>query len=369
MRKYLFLGLIIKLIIIVFTQHDDLIYTWRIPYLFFPNLNAVGTYYGPLTYITFGILSPVYFISKYVGIWILKIPYLLVDIYILMLLLKLTPKSIHKKVLIFWWINPIVIFSTYALGQLDIIMSATLVLAVALAKKSHVSSMLSLGAGIAYKTMTLPLLIPASLILEKEPFQRAKMLALGVLVPIILTLLFWIFYRSSLSDAYFPSGTIFYPQLSLKPDAIWEYFSLVIGATGYLSAQLLLLKNKIKKVYFPEVLFSSLSFVLIALPLYSLHRYMVLIPLLVLVAVRYQKVKSLTLIIFLLFFGYVYVWRLQWGLVVHLYPQVAHFPALREFTAPLIDYENLAFVFRVIADSLILSLSVLSLKKTFAADK
>jgi len=233
MKKYFLLGLLIKFLFVVFTFHLDTLFIWERPAHFIQNLHTISSYYGPLTYITFGMLSPIYFLSQNIGYWILKIPYLFVDIYILYLLLKMSPKAIHKKVLVFWWLNPIVIFSTYAMGQLDIILSLCVVLSVYVAKRHHVFSILSLGAGVAYKTMTLPLLISSSLILEKNLVKRIEMIAIGISVPLLLGILFWLPSHQNISNTYFPTGIIFYPKLSMTPDAIWEYSSLFIGIIGF----------------------------------------------------------------------------------------------------------------------------------------
>jgi len=365
MKKYCLLGLAVKLIFIFFAFHNDLIFIWERPAHFFENIHTIGSYYGPLTYITFGILSPIYFLSQYIGYWILKVPYLFVDTYILYLLLKMSPEAIHKKILIFWWLNPVVIFSTYAMGQVDIILSLSVVLSVYFSKRRRIFSILSLGAGVAYKTMTLPLLIPLSIILEKSTIGKIKMAAIGLSVPVLLAILFWLPAHSNIANTYFPTGIIFYPKLSMTPDSIWEYSSLLAGTISYLAIQYLLIKNKTHISNLAPVFFASLAFVIITLPIYSMFRYTLLMPLLVLVSLKMKKALALTLILILLPLGYLYIWPLEWGLIAHIYPEAKNLPALREWVAPLVNYENIAFVFRVIADSLIFYLAVISCRKIF----
>lgn len=365
MKKYFLLGLLIKSLFVVFTFHLDTLFIWERPAHFIQNLHIIGSYYGPLTYITFGVLSPIYFLSQHIGYWVLKTPYLFVDLYILYLLLKISPKAIHKKALIFWWLNPIVIFSTYAMGQIDIILSLSVILSVYVAKRHRAFSILSLGAGVAYKTMTLPLLIPSSLILENNLVKRIEMIVIGISVPLLLGILFWLPSHPNISNTYFPTGIIFYPKLSMTPDSIWEYSSLLLGTIGFFAVQYLLIKNKTHISNLAHVLFVSLAFVIIALPIYSVFRYTVLIPLLVLVSLKVEKALMLPLILILLPLGYLYVWPLEWGLIAHIYPQAKNLPALREWVSPVVNYENVAFLFRVIADSLIFYLAIVSLKKTF----
>lgn len=365
MKKFFILGLFIKFFIIIFTYRYDLIFIWERPAFFLQNLHTIGSYYGPLTYITFGILSPIYFLSQHVGYWVLKIPYLLVDIYILFLLLRLSAKHLRKRVLIFWWLNPVVIFSAYAMGQLDIILALCVALSIFLARKNDISSALSIGGGVAYKTMTLPLLIPLTLVLKKKLKDRIKIFTAGLSVPVLLALMFWLPSHADVSNTYFPTKMVFYPQLLLTPDSVWEYFCLIVGLISYLILQYYLIKHKYSISNLGDILFSSLAFFIIALPIYSVFRYTVLIPLLVLVSLKNKETFTLTLIILLLMFGYVYTWPLQWGLIAHIYPQAAGIPALRELVAPYFNYENVAFVFRIGADSLIYYLAIVAVKKVF----
>jgi len=365
MKKLFILGLLIKILLIFTAFHSDLIYTYEIPSHFFKNLNQLGTYYGPLSYITFALLSPLYFLSAHVGFWILKIPYLLVDISVLYVLLKISKNVIHKKILIFWWLNPIVIFSTYALGQLEIILCLCVVLSIYSAFRNKILSMVFLGVGVAYKSMTLPLLIPSALILEKSPKKRILIMLAGLLIPIFLAALFWFPTRSGITNNYFPTGIIFFPKPELSFSTIWEYLAFGIGVVGFIATQILLFKYKKNTADFINMLFASLGFIIVALPIYSIHRYMVLMPLLILFSLNNKKEKFLALILVTLTLGYIYVWRLQWGLFVHIYPQATNLPALREFVSPIINYENAAFLFKVTADSLILYLAAASLSLTF----
>lgn len=365
MKKLFIFGLLIKFFFIITAYHNDLIYTYEIPSHFFQNLNSLGTYYGPLSYITFALLSPLYFLSFHIGYWILKIPYFFLDLLTLYLLLKLTNLAIHKKILIFWWLNPIVIFSTYALGQLEIIMSLCVVLSVYAVRKSKMLSIFFLGVGVAYKSITLPLLIPSTLVLETKFRKRIEAFLIGLSIPVLLGLLFWLLTSSNVTNNYFPAGIIFFPKPSFSPDAVWEYLELVIGTVGFFLTQFLLLKYSKSVNNLISALFISTAFIIVALPVYSVHRYMVLIPLLILFSLKNNKTKILALIIVLLTLGYIYVWRLQWGLFVNSFPQVKDFPALREWFSPVTNYENVAFIFRVIANLLILYLAATALSKTF----
>jgi Gpi18-like mannosyltransferase len=59
------------------------------------------------------------------GIFFIKIPLLLADIVILIILIKLIPDSTNKA-LVYYFLNPIIIYGTYIHSQLDIIPTALL---------------------------------------------------------------------------------------------------------------------------------------------------------------------------------------------------------------------------------------------------
>ena len=78
-----------------------------------------------------------------------------------------------------------------------------------------------------------------------------------------------------------------------------------------------------------------------------LHRYVLVVPILLLVTVESNwKNRALFLLYGLLFLGNIYTYPLQWGLIDHLFPQVVSFPSTRELVAPWIKYEHLALLFR-----------------------
>lgn len=364
MKRILILGFLIKFLAIFLTLHNDQIYIWEIPAHFLGNVSLIGSYYGPLSFLIFGFLSPVYYLSLQIGYWILKVPYLFVDLYILYILLKLTPRNLHQKIMVFWWLNPVVIFSTYMLGQLDILLSLSVVLSVYLASKSKIASTVSIGAGVAIKTMSLPLILPTVLTIEKNFKSRIMLLLIGALAAFVPGLLLFLITKIDITNAYFPKGIIFYPKISTTPDSIWEYTSLIIGVLGFVFIQIKLFTKNYSSKYLQNTLYASLAFVLVALPIYSLHRYVIITPLLVLVAVKNKKIITLSIILVMLVLGYVYQWRLQWGLIVHIFPIVKDYPAIREFLNPYLKYENLAFAFRVIVDISLMYLAFVAFSET-----
>ena len=123
-------------------------------------------------------------------IFLLKLPYFLFDFGILILLIKLF-KEKRQKILaaIFWLFNPVALYSTFMVGQFDVIPTFFVVMAVFLAlKKKPELALLSLGVGGATKIFPLLLILPTVLVLEKNLWKRLKLVILG-LAPFVITVL------------------------------------------------------------------------------------------------------------------------------------------------------------------------------------
>ena len=91
-------------------------------------------------------------------------------------------------VLIFWLLNPIIIYNAYLHGQFDIVPLFFIVLALYLAKQERPAwAVISIGIAASFKYFPLFFLPPAVLILSKSWSERAKLFLLGIL-PFILIL-------------------------------------------------------------------------------------------------------------------------------------------------------------------------------------
>lgn len=123
-------------------------------------------------------------------IFLLKLPYFLFDLGILILLVKIFREK-RQKILAaaFWLLNPVALYSTFMIGQFDVIPTFFVVLATFLAlRRKHDLALLSLGIGGALKIFPLLLILPAVLVLERNFRQRVKLLILGF-APFVITIL------------------------------------------------------------------------------------------------------------------------------------------------------------------------------------
>ncbi len=133
--------------------------------------------------------------SLLVHLLTLKIPYLIFDLSVAFLLMKLfTEKKDKFLILMFWMFNPIDIYATYMMGQFDIIPTFFSILAIYFVARSQYSKFtsfasISLGLGIAFKIYPLFLLVSLALI-KKSFFERAGIFFLGLIPYIILILPF-----------------------------------------------------------------------------------------------------------------------------------------------------------------------------------
>jgi len=370
-RKILIIGLILRLAVMVFTLHGDLFFIWGGPVKFVTDSVLSKKNYPPLSFLTFALLSPLYLLGEKVGWWILRLPYLLVDLAIVKLLFKLLPQDKHRSALILWWLNPAVLFVTYAQGQIEIIVAAFLLFSVVLVKRSKNLALLAYSTAVAYKTIPVFFLPTVSAYLGDNRWQRAKLFLIGISLPVVFGLLFWKLPGFDVINSYFPKASR--PQLAcgLRPDAAWKCVTGSVGLLGYVVVLLMGLyrKEKVHEFMYAKILFSAAAFYAIGSSVTVIHRYIMLMPLFVLWAVK--KKWSAKLVwgwLILIFLGLNYTWPLQEGLIKYWYPQAINKLALREAVAPLVNYEHIALAARMIADVILVRL-ILSLWLTYPIKK
>ncbi|OGM27110.1 hypothetical protein A2962_03340 [Candidatus Woesebacteria bacterium RIFCSPLOWO2_01_FULL_39_61] len=234
--KWLVVGILIRLILMPITVHPDLwvftsagyfsAYEGRLSiYEDLANLSTnepnhplikiagnINDYfiYPPLAYFTFGtfqtFLKPLLdpnFIPQYWSnpdsvftnpslpwhLFLYKLPSLFIDIATAFLLAGLFEKQSRKKLaFIFWMFNPLTVYSTFMMGQFDIIPVLFTVFALALAKKkNYFWAILSLGVAGSFKIYPLLLIPPIAFLSDKDLWSRLKYLVLGFL-PFLITI-------------------------------------------------------------------------------------------------------------------------------------------------------------------------------------
>lgn len=151
-----------------------------------------NTAFTPPTFQVFSLLQP----GINTFLFIAKIPYLLFDLMLGLLLMHFTDEG-EKSVMVykFWLLNPISIFVSYVMGQFDIVPLFFMMLALYLFKKGKVwCAALSLGIASAFKMFSLLLLPFLILFFSKEggnlteKTKKVLLLCMVTLIPLILVL-------------------------------------------------------------------------------------------------------------------------------------------------------------------------------------
>lgn len=164
-------------------------------------------------------------------LFLLKLPYLLFDFLLAFLLYKIFAKEKGKTAFKLWMVNPLTLYATFAMGQIDIFPTLMIVAALFFAFRERKNlSVLMLGVGGAFKLVPLLFLPIFVLVLERRFWSRLKLLVIGIapyLMVIIPYLLFSPMYRQT---AFLASQTdkMFYMKLPLSGA---EYLS--VFAIGY----------------------------------------------------------------------------------------------------------------------------------------
>ncbi len=155
--------------------------------------------YPPLIYWFHGIFHLIPF-SNY---GFVKLPYLIFDLLIVLILLKYFPNPASKKIaVILWMFNPVNLYATYMMGQFDIIPTFFTLLSIYFISKNRLSlAAFALGGGIAFKLYPIFLVIPL-IILGRTILDKFR-LGVLILLPYILSILPYLGSSSFKSTALF----------------------------------------------------------------------------------------------------------------------------------------------------------------------
>lgn len=207
LQKWLLGGLLIRLLVMPFTAHSDLLSIYYRAHLILEgravkglgpnifNLMHAGflwlikpllpyqILWGAPKLKTFLMLDWLGFVNQpdvFRALFLFKLPYLAVEVLAVWMLLKLTEPQRRRRVLIFWIFNPIVIFSTYIFGRFDMITVFLLLSALYLAQVGRNNwSLLVLGVAALLRMYPIVLVLPFALILESGGWRRARLAAIG----------------------------------------------------------------------------------------------------------------------------------------------------------------------------------------------
>ncbi len=242
-RKWILTGLLIRLIVMPITTHGDLLSIYHRAHLLLDGSNVKGLgpsffnvihagflwVFRPLlpyssmwgdtkakTLLAFDWLAFVNQTAVFRELFIFKLPYLLFEILVIWMLIKLTEPERVEKVVAFWVLNPIVIFSAYIFGRFDMITVFLLLSSLYFAKLGMKNrSLLMLGLSALLRIYPIVLVLPFALILESD-FKKRVRLGLVGLFPLLASMAVgWAQGQIGIIRGIAPMGHLAYP-LAMK---------------------------------------------------------------------------------------------------------------------------------------------------------
>lgn len=413
---FLAIGILIKFFLMAVSFHGDLAFIWAVPstvkisnvFNFYKNYSqkypdfykSISTVYYPPFSLAFVVLflpvlrlfssslqpwlvnlqqmlflglassgKELYINSIHPGIlfdlWLLKLPYFFFDIAIAWMIWKKSGDKIKHKLLLLWWFNPINLYATYMMGQIDIVIAFLLVAAVLSAKKNNLTGQISVIAALMVKTYVLAV-VPAFYLI-KQTYKQIVVLATVSTAVMFLTIYpFAKVDSGSIISAFFPKIMASPFSCGLRPDAIWSCGKLIIAVILVLCGVLLTLIHRqlVEKKLFIYLITGWLALFYFAYRGLLINHYLVLVPFLNFVWIKTGKIYKILVFNLLVFATFVYVRPLMGELFVPTgIERIIYAPDLRDLVSPWIKYENIAFLARILLDILLLQVSLSSIKK------
>ena len=385
-----------RLLAMPITLHGDLLYIWSIPSLIFNSVSdpyeyatvnfptiadsAWDVYYPPASFIVNGfwliflnffssdlidwlgktrelIFSLTeYSLNNYLGgrvvnylnIGLLKIPNLFYEILIIIGLAKLVGIPQKHKVIISWLVNPVVLYSAYMMGQIDLLTALLVVWATVMAVKGkRYVSLTLLVIGTMVKVLPVVLIAPMAFLLGKSWKERVGLMLYSILIFVIFNLPFTSDLER-LRIAYFPPIMPGLADLSFRPDALIMLGKLVaaVGVGLWFMVRVIRSGRNFNPKYFPEIVGLILLLFFSAYRGALFNHYVVLMPFLILFWAKERR-AVLKMMVFsgLLFLTHIYIRPLQGELFTLLgIDWLTNFPSTRELIAPWFKYEHLSLM-------------------------
>lgn len=344
-NRIFLLGLLFRFLVMPFTGHWDIrginFAVYNLPFKgitnvyevaakeeveYFVNVNFGRDYfiYPPLNYFTLAgfmtLLKPFYgpeFVAWIEGwgnqmlkvithphVWrylfLMKIPYLVFDIFLLTVLLKFFSRNKDQKLaLIYWWLNPIVIYLPYIWGQFDIIPTAIMLLGVYRGvKHKPYQAALLFGLAASFKNYPLLLLPFLAAIMGKRLWDMVKIFAVGILPFLLTTAPYW-------NHAFFRKTVLFSWQSQKMLDFMWPIaaadgvYPFIIGYTLILLWTLYKLRGRVEYLSLPMVM---TLFSYYATTNFHQQWFLWILPYLVIYAVKDAKLRLIGVFVVGLFF-------------------------------------------------------------------
>lgn len=322
--------------------------------------------YPPLTYYTLGLfrliikpfadpnfvpwawsnLSSLYsYPTLFWQLFLFKFPYLFFDIGCAFFLAGLFDDFKKKKwAFILWMFNPITLYATFMIGQLDILPVFFTILSCYLIKRKQFGwALFSLGIGAGYKVYPLLLVLPAAFILGTTFWKKVKLAFIGVLPFLAISLPF-------INSTGYRQMVLFGPKSGKELFMIWN----VSGAEGIFPFILILtiiylMAFYLKKKLSAEYYFLSILLLTLSVTHYHPQWFLWVTPFLVWELVennfRYLALVAIILIswfIIMLFFEP----SLSIGLFAPVWPNLTKAPGLTEIVSRYTDVANFKSIVR-----------------------
>lgn len=276
------------------------------PYEFFYSNGAADAFpYPPFMLYFLGFLGG---FAANLSPFLIRVPMLLADIGILLVLSRLLKGKV-SKLLRYYWLSPVLIYITYIHGQLDVVPIAFLVASsYFLFKKKTILSALILGLGIAAKT-NLILVIPFYILYIWKNNNEKKLAKLAIPALVTLVVVFVLNLPYLDSDSYLKMV-----YANREQSKIWNASFSMAGALNYYiipSVYIILLATatrfkRISKDLFLIFIGFSFSVLLIFIPPQP-GWYFWILPFFVYFAIRENKFSFLPILIlqfaFLVYFA------------------------------------------------------------------
>lgn len=180
-------------------------------------------------------------ITLFKTLFLLKLPYLFFDFLLAFLLYQIFTKKKGETAFKLWMINPLTLYATFAMGQIDIFPTLMVVAALFFALRDKKAlSVLMLGLGGAFKLFPFLFLPIFALVLEKKFWQRLKLLIIGT-IPYLVVIAPYLFFSPMYRQvALLASQTekMFYMRLPLSGAEYLSIFALGYFFLLFLATQL-----------------------------------------------------------------------------------------------------------------------------------
>jgi hypothetical protein len=258
-----------------------------------------------------------------------KLPFIVFDIALAILVALAVKPNNQKLALILWLFNPITLWATAAIGQVDIQPTLFMLSAWLLVKYKKLEwAALSLGVGAAIKTVPL-LLLPLIWGIARDRLEILKLTGLA-LVPLIVSILPFI------GSSEFRQNALFAPQLS---KSLYASLPLSGGEVIFLAPLfvfLLYLRFISMKRNYEELLCNIVALLLILLSLTHFHMqwFLWVTPFLLILYLDYREKLSLLalggLMVGFLMMLFLFEASLQVQLFAPLFPNLYYQPGVQE---------------------------------------